>query len=202
MEYIGNYLFSIVEMGGVLSPLLFIIFHLFRPLLFLPVVFICISGGVLFGPVAGTIYSIIGITLSSLLFYGLMGWTPKSVQRLIGVKQKLLGKHAELTKSQITLLRLVPFIHFHLLSLCLIEISNGFKDYARSSLFSSIPLAMVYTSIGGWISNLNPMFIGILLVALLPMLYLLRRKEIIIKWQEFFSVHDSQQHTSLTRSPS
>lgn len=68
MEYVGNYLLVIIEMGGVLSPLLFIILHLIRPMLFLPVVFICISGGILFGPIAGSIYSIIGITMASLLF--------------------------------------------------------------------------------------------------------------------------------------
>ncbi|PMU47328.1 alkaline phosphatase, partial [Pseudomonas sp. GP01-A3] len=81
------------------------------------------------------------------------------------------------TTSQIAVLRLVPFIHFHLLSLCLIQISEGFKDYAKSSLLSNIPLAFVYTSIGQWISSLSPLYLFFCLIALLPLIYLLRRKE-------------------------
>lgn len=197
MEFFGNYLMTFIEMGGLFSPLLFIFFHLMRPLLFLPVVFICISGGILFGPVAGTIYSIIGISLSSVLFYRMIGRMPKSLHRLIHVKQKLLGKHAELTTSQVTLLRLVPFIHFHLLSLCLIEGSSSFKEYMKSSIFSNIPLAIIYTSIGGWISNLTPLYIFVFLIALLPCIYILRRKEIIIKWQDFFPIKETQKHSSI-----
>src|SRR5690625_5676926 len=59
MEQVGNYLMTYIELGGLFAPVLFISFHLLRPLFFLPVVFICISGGVLFGTVAGAIYSLI-----------------------------------------------------------------------------------------------------------------------------------------------
>ncbi|MEC5421977.1 VTT domain-containing protein [Virgibacillus sp. C22-A2] len=188
MELFGSYLMTFIETGGLFSPILFISFHLLRPLFFLPVVFICISGGVLFGAVAGTLYSLVGITLSSILFYFIIKWMPKTFEKLIQVKKKLIGKHSKFTTSQIALLRLVPFIHFHMLSICLIEISASFKDYTKSSLLSNIPLAFVYTSIGGWISNLTPLYILGTLVALLPLIYVLRRKEIIIKWQDFFQV--------------
>lgn len=186
MELFGNYLMAFIETGGFLAPLLFISFHLLRPLFFLPVVFICISGGVLFGAVAGSVYSLIGITLSSIMFYYVIRWMPGTFNKLVRVKHKLIGKQTSFTPSQIALLRLVPFIHFHLLSLCLMEISAGFKDYTKSALITNIPLAFVYTSIGQWISKLTPLHIFIFLMALLPLLYLLRRKEIIIKWNEFF----------------
>lgn len=188
MELIGNYLMAFIETGGLFAPVLFISFHLLRPLFFLPVVFICISGGVLFGTVAGTLYSVIGITLSSVVFYGIIRWMPKTFKKLTDLKKKIIGKHAELTTSQISILRLVPFIHFHILSLCLIEISSGFREYTKVSLLSSIPLALIYTSIGRWIANLSPLYIFICLLALLPLLYLLRRKEVYIKWNEFFQV--------------
>ncbi|MFC4022581.1 TVP38/TMEM64 family protein [Oceanobacillus longus] len=197
MEFFANYLMTFIEMGGLFSPLLFIVFHLLRPLLFLPVVFICISGGILFGPVAGTIYSIVGITISSIIFYTMIGWMPQSLHRLMHVKQKLMGKHSALTTSQVTLLRLVPFIHFHLLSLCLIEVSTSFKEYTKSSLLSNIPFVIIYTSIGGWLSNLTPYYLFVFLIALLPFIYILRRKEIIIKWQDFFPIKETQKHASI-----
>ncbi|SEQ12349.1 Uncharacterized membrane protein YdjX, TVP38/TMEM64 family, SNARE-associated domain [Virgibacillus subterraneus] len=188
MELFGNYLLAFIETGGLFAPFLFISCHLLRPLFFLPVVFICISGGILFGAVAGTLYSVIGITLSSIIFYGVIRWMPKTFNKLVNLKRKIIGSNSKFTTSQIAILRLVPFIHFHLLSLCLIEISANFKDYTKSSLLSNIPLAFVYTSVGKWISNLSPMYILVFLVTLLPLLYTLRRKEIIIKWNDFFQV--------------
>lgn len=196
MEALGANLLTYVEIGGLFAPLLFICFHLLRPLFFIPVVFICISGGVIFGPVAGSLYSLVGITLSSILFYGMYTKMPKAMQRILRLKQRIIGENKAFTRSQIILLRLVPFIHFHLLSLCLIEISSSFRDYTKASVLSNIPLAFVYTSIGGTISNLSPYMITALLALLLLFLYLLRRKEIIIKWQDFFSIENAK-HTSI-----
>lgn len=185
MEALGANLLTFVELGGLFAPVLFICFHLLRPLFFIPVAFICISGGIFFGPLAGSLYSLIGITLSSILFYGIYTKMPNAMGRILRIKQRLLGDNIELTKSQILLLRLVPFIHFHLLSLCLIEISSSFRDYTRTSLLTNIPLAFIYTSIGGTVSNLSPYTLTGLMLILLIFLYLLRRKEIIIKWQDF-----------------
>lgn len=188
MDYLGSYLMAIVETGGIFAPLLFIAFHLLRPLFFLPVVFICISGGILFGAVAGTFYSIVGVTLSSIIFYQMIKWMPKTLNKLVRIKQKLVGKDANFTTAQVALLRLVPFIHFHLLSLCIIEMTTNFKDYMKSSLYSNIPLAFVYTSVGKWISSFSPIMVLVFLALLLLFIYLLRRKEISIKWEDFFQV--------------
>ncbi|MFD2211117.1 TVP38/TMEM64 family protein [Virgibacillus halophilus] len=186
MEHLGTNIMTIIEHGGILAPVLFIGFHLLRPLFFLPVVFICVTGGVLFGTLAGSVYSIIGITLSSIVFYGIIQWMPKTIRKLTRIREKLMGKNSGLTTSQVAVLRLVPFIHFHLLSLCLIEMSANFKDYTKASLFSNIPLALVYTTLGQWISSMSPLYISVVLLLLLPFLFMLRRKEIIIKWQDFF----------------
>lgn len=187
MEYVSTYLMAIMETGGMFAPLLFIGFHLLRPIFFLPVVFICISGGVLFGAVAGTLYSVIGITLSSLIFYRTSKLMPKTIERMVRMKQKLVGKNSSFTISQVALLRLVPFIHFHLLSLCILEVSRNFKEYMKASFFSNIPLAVVYTSVGKWIASFSPIMVAGSLIILLPLLYLLRRKEICIKWDDFFN---------------
>lgn len=188
MELLSNHFIAFIEMGGLFAPILFISFHLLRPLFFLPVVFICVSGGILFGAVAGTFYSLIGITLSSMMFYGLIRWMPNTFVKLVQMRKKMIGKNLGLTTSQVAVLRLVPFIHFHLLSLCLIEISANFKDYTKASFLSNIPLAFVYTTIGQWISSLSPMYLFLFLLALLPLIYSLRHKEMIITWKEFFQV--------------
>ncbi|MBO8156422.1 MAG: TVP38/TMEM64 family protein [Bacillaceae bacterium] len=187
MEHIGSWILAIVESSGTFAPLFFIILHLIRPFFFLPVAFICVSGGILFGMVSGTVYSVIGVTLSSIAFYQLASNAPRTINRLMRLKGKLLGTHTRLSKGQLVLLRLMPFIHFHLLSLCIIEMSKSFKEYVRLSVLSNLPLAIVYTSFGKWISMLSPLAMGVIVVGLLPLLYLIRQKEIVMKWEDFFN---------------
>lgn len=188
MELIGSHLLAFIEAGGLLAPLLFISFHLLRPLVFLPVIFICISGGILFGTFAGSLYSIVGITLSSITFYMVIHWMPKTFKKLVNLKQKLFGKHATVSTTQVALLRLIPFIHFHILSLCLIEITSGLKEYTKSSLLTNIPFVFIYTTIGQWLSSLSPLLLLLTLLLIIPLVYLTRQKEVFIKWQDFFEV--------------
>ncbi len=186
MEYISASITMMIETAGIFAPLIFIALHLLRPLLFLPVVFLCITGGVLFGVVPGIIYTLVGITLSSLIFYKMTERMPKTLQRFIRMKQKVLGRQTDLTMAQITVLRLVPFIHFHLLSLCILELSRQLKDYMRASFLANIPVAVVYTSVGESITNFSPLMTSSMAIGMLPLLYVIRRKEIYISWQEFF----------------
>lgn len=186
MEISKELISGFIQSGGVFAPILFIIFHLLRPLLFLPVVLFCILGGIIFGVVAGTIYSIVGITLSSLLFYYIVKKTPKTLSRINQLKDRLLGKEMITSTTQITLLRLVPFIHFNLLSICLIDLTANVREYTKSSFYTSIPFTIVYTSMGQWILTLTPTHILLVFMTLIPILYFLRKKEFIIKWDEFF----------------
>nr|WP_308436503.1 VTT domain-containing protein [Virgibacillus salexigens] len=134
MEVFGNYLMAVIETGGLFAPLLFISFHLLRPLFFLPVVFICISGGILFGAVAGTVYSLIGITLSSIIFYMIVNKMPKSVKRFTKLKSRLIGKESVLTTSQIALLRLVPFI-CHYVFLKFLQVLKNIRNHPYYLIF-------------------------------------------------------------------
>lgn len=168
------------------APLLFIAIHLLRPFLFLPVMLVCITGGVLFGPIAGTAYSVIGTMLSSLLFYKTIRLVPSGLKRLRSLKEKWLKRNSKLTVKQVAILRLVPFIHFHLLSYCLIEISTDFKDYTKSSLFANFPLAIVYTSMGQWITLLSIPLMIIFSALLLLLCFFIRKKYEVLLWKDFF----------------
>lgn len=192
MNLLSHDLLSFIEAGGILSPLLFILFHILRPLFFLPVVFICVFGGVFFGTIAGTIYSLIGITLSSILFYMMLHAMPRTFNKITALKEKIFGKHAVMTTSQITILRLIPFIHFQLLSFCLAEISSSFREYTKSSFFSNIPVAVVYTFLGQSITNLATYQVLLLFISLFILAYFLRKKEIAIKWSDFFQMERSE----------
>ncbi|MCF6138177.1 TVP38/TMEM64 family protein [Pseudalkalibacillus berkeleyi] len=187
MEQHAMQLIQWLGQSGALAPILFIFLHILRQFLFIPVGFICILGGVVFGAVFGTIYSLIGITLVSLYFYFLVKSIPKSYSRFMSLKERWFGKRSALSVGQITILRLVPFLHFHLISLCLIEITRNFKEYTKVSLFTNVPLALVYTSLGNWLNQLTVNWMISILFILAVLFYTLRKKEWVYKWQDFFA---------------
>ncbi|MDQ0220107.1 TVP38/TMEM64 family protein [Peribacillus cavernae] len=186
-----SFIVGFIGASSILAPFIFVTLHLLRQFLFIPVAIICISGGILFGPAAGTIYSILGLTLSSLLFYLVIRKFPKTMERLLKLKNKLFGRR-NLNVGQITVLRLIPFVHYHLLSLCLMEKKQGLKNFAYYSFLTNIPLAFFYTVFGSYISEFSPTMIVILLFSLTVLLYLMREKYTVITWKEFFQTANDQ----------
>jgi uncharacterized membrane protein YdjX (TVP38/TMEM64 family) len=177
---------EIIRFSGIFAPLLFILLQAFRQFFFLPVGLICLTGGILFGAVAGTLYSIIGITLSSVLFYFGMKSMPRLMKKVKALQKKWIGKRMPFSVGQIAILKMVPFMHFHLLSLCLIEISSNFKEYTKASIVSNIPIAIFYSSFGSVLLSLSLVTGSLLVAGLMVLFYLLRRKELVIKWRDFF----------------
>nr|WP_249310362.1 VTT domain-containing protein [Bacillus sp. FJAT-49736] len=179
-------MFSFVESSAVLAPFLFILFHILRQFLFIPVAVVCMAGGILFGSLLGIAYSLIGLLLLSALSYVLFKKIPKTYEKLIKLKQKWFGHRAKLTVGQIAILRLIPFIHYQLLSVCLLERTRNFKDYMKGSVITNLPLVFFYTVFGQFISRFTPGMIVMILLALSILFYILREKVIVMKWREFF----------------
>ncbi len=186
-------LFAFVESTGMLAPLAFIFLHLIRPFLLIPVQVVCIVGGIVFGALFGTLYSLVGLSLLSAVFYILFKRMPTTFKKIIHLKEKWIGSKVSFTLGQIAILRLVPFINFHLLSLCILEITKGFRQYTKASVFSNIPVALFYTIFGQFIREFSATMIAAILISLTLLFYLLREKQVIIKWHEFFhpNIHKS-----------
>ncbi|WP_240257229.1 TVP38/TMEM64 family protein [Fredinandcohnia quinoae] len=179
-------LFVFIESTGILAPIVFICLHLIRPFLFVPVPVVCIVGGILFGSVFGTLYSLLGLTILSVIFYVLYKRVPKLSSKINQLKQKWLGNKVNFTMGQISILRLIPFINFHLLSLCIIDVTRNFRQYTKGSFYTNIPVALFYTVFGQFIREFSTMMIIVILLSLTLLFYLLREKQVIIKWHEFF----------------
>lgn len=180
-------LFVFIESTGLMAPLIFIVAHLIRPFFFIPVPVICIVGGILFGSVFGTIYSIIGLTILSIVFYFLYRQVPSLSKKINQLKLKWLGDRVNFTIGQIAILRLIPFINFHLLSLCIMDVTRNFRQYAKGSFYTNIPVALLFTVFGQFIREFSTTIILAILLALTLLFYLLREKQVIIKWHEFFN---------------
>jgi uncharacterized membrane protein YdjX (TVP38/TMEM64 family) len=179
-------LLIMVEAGGIMAPLAFVVFHLLRSFLFIPVSVVVVAGGVLFGTLWGTIYSVIGLMGVSVFFYVFIDRMPKTQERIIKIKNRWFGEYRNLTVGQIAILRLIPFVHYHLLSFCLKQRKPKFKEYLRASLVTNIPIALFFTIFGEYISTFTPSVIGIILIGLTCLVYLLREKQNVIKWRDFF----------------
>ncbi|GKU81526.1 TVP38/TMEM64 family protein [Niallia sp. NCCP-28] len=179
-------LFVMIELGGIFAPIAFILFHTLRQVIFIPPMIVCIAGGILFGVTLGTIYSIIGLTINCLFFYFVIKKMPKTHRKLSLLKKRWFGEYRNLTVGQVTVLRLIPFIHYHLLNFCLLEKRQGLKDYLKYATITNIPLAFFYTIFGQFISQFSPTMMIVILFALCILVYVLREKITIIKWKEFF----------------
>lgn len=174
------------QAGGIFTPIVFILFHTLRQFLFFPVAIICIAGGILFGTVAGTVYSLIGLMISSIFFYYLVNKFPRMREKLSAVRKRWFGEYRNLTVSQISILRLVPFVHYQLLNFCIMERHHNFNEYVKAAFITNLPLAFFYTVFGQFISGFTPTMILVLLFSLSILVYVLREKITIIKWREFF----------------
>ncbi|MDT8859442.1 VTT domain-containing protein [Alkalihalobacillus sp. MEB130] len=186
MEELLERSFQFIEQSGWFAPLFFVLLHVFRQVFFIPVLLICLIGGYLFGTFYGSIYSIVGLTAVSVVFYGLVHIFPSLRTKLTTLKKQFLKDRHQLTVAQMMIMRLMPFIHFHLISLYLIESTKNVKEYTKYSLLVSIPPAIVYTAFGDMIHEL-PLAGTIIFAVFLAILFLFfRKKRTNIKWNEFF----------------
>jgi len=186
MESFNEAIPRLIEDAGWLAPVLFILLHLIRPLLFIPVIVVCIAGGFLFGFVYGTIYSIIGLSLMSLFFFKLVDIFPQFRERVLRLKEKVF-KDRMITVGQVMILRMMPFIHFHLLSLYLMEMTSSFKEYMRYSILGVVLPSMLYTAFGQAITEM-PWYLAIIFFGILAIIfsYLGKRGTAVYKWNRFF----------------
>ncbi|WP_226038534.1 TVP38/TMEM64 family protein [Aquibacillus saliphilus] len=165
MDQFNQSLESFMEGTGWLAPVLFILLHLLRPFLFLPVIVVCIAGGVLFGFIEGAILSLIGLSLMSLVFYQLVNKFPRFRTGVARLKEKMFQDRT-VTVSQVMILRIMPFIHFHLLSLYLMEMAKSFREYMYYSVLGLIMPAIIYTAFGQAITELPWYLTGVMLLIL------------------------------------
>jgi uncharacterized membrane protein YdjX (TVP38/TMEM64 family) len=181
----------VIEESGWLAPLIFIALHVLRQVLFLPVLLVCLLGGYLFGMVYGTLYSVVGLTLMSMLFYFIAKKFPNGLVKLSNLKKRWFRSYHSLNMTQILLIRLLPFVHFHLISLYLMEMTNSFKEYAKYSFYASIPPALLFTAFGHIIHELPLIYALIIITPVLLCVHYFGKKRATYKWSEFFAAKAS-----------
>lgn len=186
MEEKLNALQQFVEASGTLAPILFMLLHVIRQFTFIPVGAVCMAGGLLFGGLLGTIYSASGLLLSSIIFYFFASKVPWAMNRLMQWKLWGVGAAQAMTVGQIAVLRLFPFIHYHMMNVVLLKKQPKLGGFAVCALITSLPLAAAYTLFGKFLLHLTPELGAVILGILLLLFYLLRERVKVISWREFF----------------
>lgn len=187
IELATSSVLTAIQTTGYFAPLFFILFHLFRQFLLIPVAVVCIAGGVLFGAELGSMFSVIGLTGSSIIFYLISKGFPALLQRFVRMKVKWLGTYTNLSIGQIIILRMIPFVNFSLISLCILDKTKTFRGYTKLSFLTHIPSALCFTFLGAAIQSLSPIILAIILVLLVVLVYFFREKQVLIKWNDFFA---------------
>ncbi len=136
--------------GALLAPLLFVAIYAAATVLFLPGSLLTLAGGLLFGPLWGTLYSLGGATLgASLAFllarYLASDWVERRASGLLlRLKQ---GVEAEGWRF-VALVRLVPLFPFNLLNYALGLTRIPLRSYVLTSALCMLPGALAYSWLG------------------------------------------------------
>jgi len=117
---------------------------------FLPGLVFTISAGALFGPIWGTVYSLVGATLGAALAFlaARYGFGDYAAQR---TGERLARLQAGIDREGwrfVALMRLVPLVPFNLLNYALGLTRIGFWIYVATSLIAMLPGALAYVWVG------------------------------------------------------
>ena len=140
---------GMADLGG-WAPLAFVSFYIAATIIFLPGSLLGLVGGGLFGPLWGTVYTLLGATIGATLSflvarYVASDWVATKADGRL--KQLVEGVEAEGWRF-VAFVRLVPVFPFNLLNYVLGLTRIRLLDYVLASFICMIPGTVAYTYLG------------------------------------------------------
>jgi uncharacterized membrane protein YdjX (TVP38/TMEM64 family) len=149
-----------VEGAGSLGPILFVCVYILACLLFFPGTPLTLLGGVLFGPLLGIVYTLIGATLGAwgaFAFSRFFGST-SGVLRIEAVRNNL-GRYDQALRDNgfmtVLFLRFVPLFPFNGLNFALGLTSITMRDYVLGTCLGIIPGTAVLVFFGDSLASVD-----------------------------------------------
>lgn len=163
---------------GKLSPLIFVLLCTVRTFVLLPCGLFSAAGGVLFGPIKGTMLTLAGFTFNSLIIYYMANYLGRDfVKRLLKDKFNYIDNYVSKNSFfSFLLMRIVPILPFDAVS-CIAGISKAKpKNFLAATAIGSIPGVFIYSWFGDSLKALSYEKIAIsgvfiILMAIVPLLY-------------------------------
>ena len=137
--WIGSY--------GALAPVIYLFIYAVAPALFLPGLPITIVGGILFGPLWGVVYTIIGSTTGACLAFLVSRYLAREwVEEQLGSPRwRRLDEGVEKHGWKIVAFtRLIPLFPFNLLNYAFGLTRIGFRQYAVTTFFCMLPACIAF----------------------------------------------------------
>lgn len=148
---------------GVWAPAVFIAVASMRPLLFVPAGLISVVGGLVFGSLVGTVYTLVGSTIGALIAFEIARYFGRElVQKVSKGRLEGWGKMLEGQGIHIIFLtRLMPVFPFDAISYAAGLSSISFRNFFVGTMLGIIPGTFVYSFLGSTLhEGLTPRFIG------------------------------------------
>jgi len=135
---------------GWIAPLVFIACYALATVFFVPAMLFTLTGGVLFGPLLGTVYNLLGSTIgATLAFLTARCLAADWVTRKAGKRLRpLIDGVAEEGWRFVAFVRLVPLFPFNLLNYALGLTRIRLSHYIIASFIFMAPVSAAYTYLG------------------------------------------------------
>ncbi len=139
-----------VQGAGVAGPLLFIFIYIMGAIFFIPGSMLTLAGGVLFGPVMGSLYNLVAATIGSLISFLMARYIASDwVNRQSGQRFKQISEGIEKEGWRfVAFVRLVPLFPFNFLNYALGLTKIKVSHYVITSFICMLPGAVAYTYLG------------------------------------------------------
>lgn len=149
-NYSPTYIKDYINSYGAIAPIVYIIIFTLVALVIIPNSVVAIAGGMAFGIVKGTLYTVLGaLGAASLAFFVARFLGRSIVEKLMKGNGKLFEDGVEKNGFLlILLLRLIPLIPFDIISYGAGLSKIKFKDLVLGTLIGVIPGVLVFVNIG------------------------------------------------------
>jgi uncharacterized membrane protein YdjX (TVP38/TMEM64 family)/Fe-S oxidoreductase len=142
---------------GYWAPLIYILLYSLAPALFMPGLPLTILGGMLFGPVWGVVYTIVGATSGACVAFLIARYLGRDwvSRKMTGARwRKLDVDVARHGWKIVALTRLIPLFPFNLLNYAFGVTRVRFFDYALTSFICMLPATIAYVSLSSSVGQL------------------------------------------------
>jgi uncharacterized membrane protein YdjX (TVP38/TMEM64 family) len=154
---------------GVWGPVIYMLLYAVGPSFLVPGAVMTIAGGLAFGTLWGSIYSLVGADIGAMVAFGAGRFLGRGfVESVVGKRfDALLGRIAKHGFQIILYLRMVPVIPYNALNLIAGASRITFRDYFWGSVIGMIPGTILFAFLGDALWHpLSPrFFLALLLIA-------------------------------------
>lgn len=142
---------------GIWAPVIYMVFYTLRPLILFPASLLTLTSGLAFGPLFGTVYTVIGATgcaVAEFFFartFG-RGAVAKLVKGRLAKIDEGIEKHGFVT---VLWVRLIPNVAYDIQNYSLGLTRVRFRDYFLATFFGIIPGTFAYVYLGYSLTDLR-----------------------------------------------